>query len=190
MQDFRKIFSSTLFPLRSQRAFTLIELLWSVAVGAILSTIGVAAFLDYSRSQTLVTATTDIASMLQVARSRAQSQVKPTVGACVSAPLDGYKVLICGLAGSVCSPGNADYELVAVCGGTNVFPAVSSKTLPAKPNISFNQSGTTIREVLFRVLSGGVDGSGTIKIEGYNNTCKVISIDSVSKITVNDISCS
>lgn len=152
--------------------FTLIELLIVISLIAMLSTLGIAAFLSYSRTQTLNTAVLDVVSMLNVAKFRAQSQVRPNEGACTSAAnqLDGYQVNI--------DISTKQYKLLAVCGGFSV--EIMTKTLPA--NISFQSAAPT--SILFRVLSGGVDKPGTITISGYD-TAKTITIDSSGKIMNN-----
>src|SRR5438552_2940773 len=80
--------------LRTNKGFTLVELIIVLAVLGILSASGLAAFVDYSRKSAIAAATSDVAITLQTAKSRAQSQVKPVTGSCVSQTLDGYKVTV------------------------------------------------------------------------------------------------
>ena len=72
-----------------EKGFTLIELMVVFSILAVLSTIGVAAFVSFSRTQTLNAAASDIKSMLNLAKSRAYSQVKPSVTPCNTSQLDG-----------------------------------------------------------------------------------------------------
>jgi len=148
------------------QGFTLIELVVVLSVIAILSTVGIAAFVNYSRTQTLNTAVLDLVSMLNVAKSRSMSQVKPAGGDCVTHSLDGYKVTI--------SPPQS-YNLDAVCEGFSA--EIERENLPV--NISFEEGIQT--QFLFRTLTGGVESPGTITINGYNKI-KTITIYSDGRI--------
>lgn len=167
------------------KGFTLIELLWSIAIGAILSTIGIAAFLNYSKTQALSAAVGDVSSLLQLAKSRAQSQVKPDI--CGNTEqFNGYQVVICSI-GS-CLSVDADYELDVMCGGVSKSPSISKKKFPT--NITVDTEKTTVRGILFNVISGnvtftGANGSGDIFIKGYG-MCKEVSVKDQGVITTKD----
>src|SRR3990167_1262351 len=88
--------------IKNKKGFTLIELLVAFVVIAVLSTIGIASFVSYSRSQALTQATNDLATTLTVARSRAQAQVKPSTGVCQNSPLLRYDVRLCGIGTNFC----------------------------------------------------------------------------------------
>ncbi len=139
--------------------FTLIELIVVISVTAVLSIIGIAAFVTYSRTQALTTSVLDIVTMLQVAKSRAQSQVKPDAAPC----LDGYRVAILS--------SNKTYQMFAVCLPNDYPVAGYTKKLPS--NICFDASATTTTSILFRVLTGGVGGGGDIQINGYGSGFKI-----------------
>ena len=160
------------------KGFTLIELLFVFSVFAVLSTVGVASFVTYSRAQTLSVATLDLSAMLQVAKSRASSQVKPSN--CGANTLDGYRVVICGLAGSIC-PTASTYELRAVCGPTESIYA--TKKLPTSITFESNTSQTTSVSYMFKTISGGVDGAGKVTLRGYGNT-KSITVDVTGNIHI------
>lgn len=146
------------------KGFTLIELIVVISVTAVLSIVGIAAFVTYSQTQALSASAQDVATMLQVAKSRAQSQVKPDSVPC----LDGYRV-------DVYPQGT--YTLNAIC-GVNTYPiANQAKKLPT--NISFYIS--SISSVQFAVLSGVVSGIRDIKINGYGKS-KTINIDAIGNI--------
>lgn len=154
---------------KSRAGFTLIELVIVFSVIAILSIIGIASFVSYSHSQTLNTATLDVSTMLNTAKSKALSQVKPAQGSCSAQPLDGYKVIVSRLDGT--------YEINAICGGNIVL--IERKTLPT--DIGFGTvSATTI---FFHGLTGSIDGAGTITITGYSMT-KSIDISPLGNIYV------
>ncbi len=152
-----------------RRGFTLIELLVVISVMAILSTIGIAAFVSYSHTQAVNSAVLDVETMLQTARSDALSQVTTNSGqsVCLTASLTGYAVKIC--------PSNkptncGDYKLYAVCDGSVSANSIESKNLPA--DIYFGSSST----FTFNVLNG-VTTPGTIKIYNkYDNSYKTITL--------------
>lgn len=180
--------------------FTLIEIIIVFSVLAIISVTGIAAFLNYSRSQTLSTATAEVVTMLNTAKSRAMSQkiINPTnesqtmCGA--NNPFVGYKVLICkfsdGSVGSsdcIGATSNNSYQFQIACTNLPLDPVIETKTLP--PNISF-PAGQTAVSYLFRALTGAVDitggaSQGTITINGYGLTPKVITVYSDGRIVAN-----
>ncbi|MCL4353496.1 prepilin-type N-terminal cleavage/methylation domain-containing protein [Patescibacteria group bacterium] len=156
-----RLFKKKGFPVPLQ-GFTLIELLVVFSVMAILSIIGIAAFVSYSHEQAINSAVLDVKNMLQTARADAQSQI--TVDSnnnplCVNSSLAGYKVVICDLSQSGCPSGKTSgYELYPVCSsGTPVTVPVKSNELP--PNISFdstiNSNNPTV-SFMFNVLNGSV----------------------------------
>ena len=160
---------------RSECGFTLIELLVVFSIIAILGSVSMASFVDYSRTQELKAATSEMASFFTQAKSLAQSQVKPSL--CGTNQLQGYEVRVCGLTGSTCS-GSRKYALYVHCG---VSPAqISTKTLPA--NLNFSDSQTTSRSFLFKVLHQGVSGAGEVVLTGYNKT-QTISVTSSGTIS-------
>lgn len=140
-----------------KKGFTLIELIVVISVTAVLSVVGIAAFVTYSRTQALTTSAQDVASILNVAKSRAQSQVKPASGPCASGVLDGYKVVVTS---------STAYELNAVCGGNDYQIAEQTKTLGK--NVIFSSPIATA--FFFRVLTGGVEGAQEVVISGYGKT--------------------
>jgi len=163
---FEFIFS--LVSIDNRNGFTLLELLVVFVIIAIISTVSLAAFVSYNKIQTIKSAAFDVISLLQDAKSRTQSQVKPSIAACNSNTLNGYEVRICGLTGSLCNTQNT-YELHVRCG--NLTSKLSTKTLPA--NVAFDSATTTSTQFFFKVISGGVDGAGSIGITGYGNTLRV-----------------
>lgn len=170
---------------RSQKAFTLIEIVIAFSIMAIISTIGLAAFVDYSRSQSLNNAVNELVTILNKAKSNAQSQVVPA--SCTS--FQGYKIIICSgpPASELCANVKGDdYEMDRVCDNKNVL--VESKKF-TDSNISFDTSSTTSTSFFFKVLSGGVDlsagiNTGVVRINGFGNH-KDISVNKSGNITVN-----
>ena len=64
-------------PTFSEKGFTLLELIVVFSIIAILSTIGLASFVNYSKAQILQGSANDIISTLNTAKSKAASQIKP-----------------------------------------------------------------------------------------------------------------
>lgn len=137
----------------NNKGFTIIELIVVFSVIAILSTIGVASFVSYSRSQTLVQATNDFVNILNTAKARSAAQIKPSQ--CNSAStLDGYGVSV--------NIVPRTYVLNVICSG--ITTTLSTLTLPV--NVSFNSATgnppTTTTSIFFSVLTGGVTGAGNV----------------------------
>jgi prepilin-type N-terminal cleavage/methylation domain-containing protein len=135
--------------------FTLIELITAITIMAILSTIGIASFTNYSRTQALSNATQDVVTALQLAKASAASQVKPAT--CTPGVLVGYQVTIDA------TPGVESYSMAPVCDSVDV---VAQKTTTLPQNIIFGANGTT--SVLFHTVTGNVTitpASSTIVVQ-------------------------
>lgn len=140
----------------SQKGFTLLELIVVFSVIAILSTIGIASFVSYSRQQSLQAAVYDLTTILNLARSRAYSQVKPSE--CAGQTLQGYRVTI--------STSSNSYALEVVCSGFYYSQEQKSLLQP----ITFNATQTSSTMFFFPVVKGGVIGAGKIAVTGYGKT--------------------
>jgi prepilin-type N-terminal cleavage/methylation domain-containing protein len=179
--------------LTNRYGFTLIELVVAFSIMAVLSTIGVAAFLNYTRGQSLQQATNDLVSTLNTAKADAVSQIKPNDPNCLPLTqqekvLSGYKVIL-----SKATTPNS-YTLYAVCDGVNVPVPPATATIPTVklPNgVSFDSSTfvspATTMTITFFVLTGGVASNGvidatgntTIVLDGYTGTTpKTITVTS------------
>lgn len=177
------------------RGFTFIEIVVAISVMAILSTVGLASFVNYSRMQALNTVVYDFSTMLNKAKSRTLSQAIQNGNGenmCGTDAFTGYKVLICTgpapLEPCINSKGN-DYELNIVCAGSinnNSSNPIESKKLPS--NISFDTDigQTTSTSFLFRSVVGGVEGGGRVRINGYGNAYKMINIDAAGNIRISN----
>ncbi len=156
--------------------FTLIELIVAISVIAILSTAGIASFVTFSQRQALATATFDVVTMLNTAKSRALSQVKPSTppgNGCITNALNGYVVNIDILGGTT-------YTLLARCLGA---PDTLVQTGKLPIGIAFGPSTTTF---FFQVQTGHVVSTGTqIRINGYSSQSKTITVTSDARIQVN-----
>lgn len=174
--------------------FTLIELLVVFSTLAVLAIIGFASFVSYSRTQALNQSAFDVVTMLNLAKSRASTQIKPTDGsfcdqnATNHLALEGYMVYIVS---------ETTYELEIQCEGQIVAISNQIKTLSngtntsSAHNIVFSSS-TIGKTFLFKVLEGGVSfrtpGAVTDSIEifGFSNTCKKITINVGGKMDITD----
>lgn len=164
----------------SQKGFTLLELIVVFTVIAILSTVGLASFVSYSRTQTLQQSYNDLINDLNTAKSNSFSQVKPQ--ACSSYILTGYTLSInTSSSNPVTKPAWRSYDLSAICSG-NIFVV---KTIILPTGVSFNNASgvppTTTTNVSFSVLTGGVIGAGNMVLSAYSNT-KTITISGIGEI--------
>lgn len=158
--------------IRKSRGFTLIELMVVLSVTAVLGTLGIAGFITYNQIQILQSAANDLATTLNVAKSRALSQVK--LGSSCSASsqiLEGYNVDISII--------NKSYTLSSRCSG--VTSNLDTKTLPQ--NVSFKSQDTSLTSFFFPVLSGGVQVAGQIVITGFGRD-KTITVNSLGGVSI------
>jgi len=128
--------------------FTLIELIVVFSIFSILSALGLASFVTYSRAQAVTTERNNLIQTLNVAKSRAQSQVKPST--CTT--LVGYSVVL--------DTANERYTLNALCKPTNQ----TVSTTNFAQNIDLYSANPST--YAFPVLTGGAT-TGTIVIRGY-----------------------
>ncbi len=167
-------FNNTLF--RNYRGFTLVELMVTTALLVTASVVTIAAYNQYSESQKIQNAALDVSLLLQKAKSRAQSQVKPGgVNACQSNSLRGYEVRICNVPQAKCAEVDG-YELHAICGNSSV--SLEKKKLPSPVKFA-NASDPTF---FFQVLKGSVN-SGIIRLN-YNSVQKTIQVSGPGYITI------
>lgn len=159
-----------------QKGFTLVELIIVFSIMAILAAGGFAGFVNYSRIQSVNTAGLEVVTMLNVAKSRAFTQVNPCPS---TSPITGYAVVLC-YSGQCTNTRGSDYELEAFCGSGGII-RIDDKKLPS--NVTFDSSVSTSK-FFFNVLTGGVTGAGTIKINGYGLQTKIITVDGIGKISI------
>lgn len=160
-----------------QFGFTLIELIVVFSVMAILATAGLAAFVDFSRQQTINTVAQEIKTMVFDARSRASSQVS----LCPSGQqFNGYLVLFCPTSGSCtsCASG-ADYQLDIRCNSTDTLVAGTAKKLPPKITIT-PESHTLLFSPITGTVSSPCDSpaasSWNINVSGFGKPAQTVSV--------------
>lgn len=163
----------------SKIGFTLIELIVVFSVMAILSTAGLAAFVSYSRQQTINTVTQEIKTMLFDARSRASSQVSLCA---TGQSFDGYLVIFCPK-NDTCAPCSLGptpgYQLEKRCGGVDTIAGIEK---PLPPNVTVVPDS---HNILFGPVSGTVspqcDGLAAnhwnIAVSGYGKTQQTITVN-------------
>jgi len=169
------------FPhLTNKDGFTLIELVVAFSIMAVLSTIGVVSFVNYSRTQTLQQAVNDLATALGTAKSMSVAQITtPNVGGGDLKCFSGQSFGGYGITTTTGTNPNS-YTLYIKCSGVEV-PASTSTPLPK--NISFGSSTTT--DVFFPILIGGVVGNGGIVLNNsFGLPSKTVNIDSGGNIRV------
>ncbi len=166
------------------KGFTLVELIIVISVLAVLSIVGIAAFASYSRAQTLNAAAGDLAVMLNLAKSRAYSQIKPSQCPDSIGSLDGYEVRICSSASCTISGSGTSFALFVTCGGATRPPPISTANF-SNSNLTFTSSSIpAVYSFFFPVLKGGVVGSGTITIGNTFGETREVTVDVSGNIRI------
>jgi prepilin-type N-terminal cleavage/methylation domain-containing protein len=155
------------FQFSTQSGLTLIELLTSISIMAIISTFSIASFVSYSNSQTVQTAAADVVDTLNLAKSRAVSQVIDNQ--CTGKSLTAYQV-------TFTVPDH--YALEVVCDGTTYQVGV---TKVLAKNVTFKS--VAVAQVVFNAGTGIVPNPGSIVMTGYNLT-KTITVTATGVISV------
>lgn len=161
-----------------KNGFTFIELIIVITFIAILSSIGIASFVNYSKTQNLESARSNLLSVFNLAKSRAMSQTKPP--SCTE--LNGYEVVIT-------RAGNK-YDLYPICSNLRASSVVSA-SLPS--GVTFNSSiGSSSVSFFFPVIVSGVKikvddveisvAPKTIKLNSYDLSNTIV-IDKVGGIS-------
>ncbi len=162
-------------PRLSGAGFTLIELLVVVSLMGVMIFVTLVSYTNYTTRQTLKTGADELRETLNLAKSRALSQVKPDACGTDDA-LEGYRVQICDVHGASCMS-TSDYELQVACGGRSYL--VGPKRLPQ--NVSFDASETDRTSFFFPVLSQGVETPGVVALSGFGKSL-TITVDTLGNV--------
>lgn len=172
----KEYFSSLISHLSSRKGFTLIELMVVLSITSVLGILGIAGFTTYNQVQTLQSSANDLVTTLNLARSRALSQVKLGENCSLASnTLDSYEVAI-----TIPTP---SYSLKVNChNGSSFSNQIYSKSLP--DGVSFkNDPDTKPTTFTFPVLVGGVQNAGQITLSAYQRD-KTIAINSLGGINI------
>ncbi len=167
--SFKKLlthFSPLSSPLSSLPGFTLIEMVVVLGAMSIITSFSIASLISYSESQLLQSSALDIVSILNVAKSRSSSQVKPTQ--CGGQGLSGYRVNVNSATGQ--------YDLSVVCGSVYVL---SSKKLSR--GVHFGN--TSSASLLFPVFSDSTYSSTNIVLSKVTDG-RQVAVGALGNITV------
>lgn len=162
------------------KGFTLIETIIVFAVISILSTIAIASFVNYNKTQNVQVAYSELTATLALARSRALSQAKPTICSDNNLILNGYKVILDIISNK--------YYLKATCSGTDYL--IQTANLPKNVIFDGNIAKTTSTLFYFSVITNGVtfdppnptSASIYIYLTGNVNNNRTITVDSTGTI--------
>ena len=156
----------------SNKGFTLIELLLVIALIGILTIASLVGFNNYQQTQIFQTNASAVVEMVNLAKSRALTQVKPTQCQSAGKVLRGYQIHI--------MPSGTQYRLEAVCDASTYV--LDTKDLPS--SLAFTP--TSQRRILFVVSTGIVNNPGSVSITGFGRT-KKIDVGQTGIISVTDL---
>ncbi len=171
--------------------FTLIELIVAFSVMAILSVIGIASFVDYSRSQAILADRQKIITVLNTAKANASSQVKNSY--CLNSPYPSLNKVLNGYEVIINSDGSYTLNIQCVKTDTRVTNDINlPPTYTLSNNITFDTS-TNVAKIFFPLFTGKAvltDQYGNtpsdpaqIVLTGYNKTKRtIITIDQTGLI--------
>ena len=169
----------------STMGFTIIEILVVFTLIAVLSGIGFAAFVNYSRSQQVNQAANDIKLLIGQARSNALSAVKTNTddaGDSVDCGTDteGNPIALEGY--TITKIGQTSITLGQQCQGQNEI-VIDTFDLPS--NVTFTIA-STCTTVFFNSLTSQASGSPipcNLVVNGYGLT-KTITIDAIGNVSI------
>ena len=162
--------------------FTLIELLVTFSLISIISGVGFASFVTYSRRQAVIQQAYDLKQAIDLARFNALASVKPQ--ACDDYDLTSYYVNFCAnnIAGCITQDVDVDYEVVAHC--DTVSSVVAAEILPESVTLS-NQEIVAEDQCVTPTFNASTVAESVpcaIYLEGYGNEIRV-DIDEKGYIT-------
>jgi prepilin-type N-terminal cleavage/methylation domain-containing protein len=139
-----------------QKGFTLIELVVSVGLMALLVGGSIAGYNRFNERQGVIQAGKEFVSVLRLAQKRASVGDKPDVAGCNGGEkLDGYRVQA--------SQNDSAYTLSPVCGGAVIAAAETSYSISNQ--LMFHDAVNLQFQVLSMGVQNGVGGGGAATIE-------------------------
>ena len=171
------------FKKNSFSGFTLLELVVVFSIIAILSTIGLASYVNYGNNQVILNSASDLQNILNSAKQKAAAQAKPS--SCLTTDvLSGYGVEVYPAPNT---EGFYFYSLYALCNGNK--KSINTYELPRGVQIAPSPL-TTTNNVFFSVLTGSVTGSGKIDITGPSLPSSCVLISPSGIVSGRTVSCS
>lgn len=152
--------------------FTLIELLLVIALIGILTIVSLIGFTNYQQTQVFQTNASDVIEMVNLAKSRALTQVKPLQCENNGKVMQGYQIRV--------DPSGTEYQLEVICDASTYI--MDTKNLPSGVTFTLSSQST----ILFAVSTGVVNNPGTIYITGFGKT-KSIDVRQTGIISVTDL---
>lgn len=155
--------------MKNEKGFTLLEIILVFSLIGLLTATGMASFFSYSQNQGYTSAVSDVEDLLQFARARALSQVKPVD--CGTEAVRSYNVSF--------TPSGTTYQLIVVCGNSTEHE-LQTKELPDK--VTFDPGTTPV--ISFATSTGiATPAPSTVIILGYDKT-KTITVNSAGIISL------
>lgn len=167
----------------NQRGFTLIELIIAFTVLAILSVVGVASFVDYSRSQTLLSDRQKLITVLNTAKANASSQLKNAY--CPNNDIPALNQTLNGYSVTIDSATQYTLNIKCITTGTPPQQSEPSQTIyKLSNNITFDLTNPFHVDTIFFPLFTGkavltdtndnpITAPATITLSGYGKTSKI-----------------
>ena len=169
--------------LRNLSGFTLIEILITLSIMSVLSLFGIISYREFNQSKIIDSAGHQVQDVLILARSRANTQVKPAVTACSEElegrELYGYKVSFCS---DNCAT-TQNFDISVLCGASGEYSQKIGNSYILPQGVTFTSS--LPQSVVFKVLTGDVIGAQEIQISGYGAS-RVVSISQTGVISVTE----
>lgn len=153
---------------------TLIELLVVISIIGILSTIGLATYINFNRTQILVQTTRRLVQDLRLAESLAVNNQKPV--SCMNDPLEYYAFVVTA---------EHSYKITYKCGGNEADLKPTPETISSQVTISPSPWSASFKVISRGVIFSGGDSANRLTISGFDKT-KTIIISKAGDINLNE----
>lgn len=146
------------------KGFTLIEMVVALSITAIIFGLGLTTYQNFSKKQTVEQAALNLKADLHLTKDKALSGQKPN-GWCNGAgeTLSGWRLNL----------GEFGYNILPVCSGGPAPDGIVVKTISFPVGVTSNVTA----QILFKVLSQGVDSGYTIVLSDASGNNQTISIN-------------